>query len=65
MPDAKLFCYYYYNYSDLELKVMKKWLTKELKYNKIKPSKLSYTSAILIAKKFYVDPEDLYFHINY
>ena len=47
------------------IKVMKKLLTKELKYNKIKPSKLSYASTILIAKKLHVDPENLRFYVNY
>ena len=65
MPDAKLFCRCYYNYSDLELKVMKKWLIKELKYNKIKPSKLFCASTILMVKKLYVDPEDLRSYVNY
>ena len=44
---------------------MKKWLTEELKYNKIRPSKLPYTSAILIAEKFYAGPEDLHSYVNY
>ena len=61
MPDIKLFYYYYYNYSDLELKIMKKQLTKELKYNKIKPSKLPCTSAVLIIKKPHTDPKKLIF----
>ena len=49
----------------MELKVIKKQLTKELKYNKIKPSKLPYTSAILIIKKSHTGSKDLRFYINY
>ena len=44
---------------------MKKWLTEELKYNKIRSSKLFYISAILMAKKPHVGPEDLRPYINY
>ena len=44
---------------------MRKQLTEELKYNKIRPSKLSCVSAILMVKKSYVDPEDLRPYVNY
>ena len=65
VPDAKLLCHHYYNYSNLELKVMRKWLTEKLKCNKIRPSKLPCASAILIAEKPHAGPEDLCFYINY
>ena len=44
---------------------MKKQLTKELKCNKIKPSKLSYASTVLMAEKPHVGPENLRSYINY
>ena len=44
---------------------MRKQLTKKLKYNKIRPSKLPYISAVLIAKKPHVGLEDLRSYINY
>ena len=44
---------------------MKKQLIKELKYNKIRPNKLSYISTILIAEKFYTGPKDLRPYVNY
>ena len=65
MPNAKLFYHYYYNYSDLELKVLKKKLTKKLKYNKIRPSKLPHTSTILIVKKPHANLKNLRLYINY
>ena len=65
MPNTKLFSCRYYNYSNLELKVIKKQVTEKLKYNKIKSNKLSYASAVLIAKKFYVDSENLRPYVNY
>ena len=65
VPDAKLPRRRYYNYSDLELKVMRKWLTEELEYNKIRPSKLPCVSAVLMAKKPHAGPENLRPYINY
>ena len=44
---------------------MRKQLTEELKYNKIRPSKLPYVSTILIAKKSHIGPEDLRPYVNY
>ena len=55
----------YYNYSDLELKVIKNKLTEKLKCNKIRSSKLPYVSAVLIAEKPYAGPENLRSCVNY
>ena len=65
MSNIKLPYCCYYNYSDLELKVMKKYLIEKLKYNKIKPSKLPCVSAVLMTKKPYVGPKNLCPYVNY